>query len=93
MTLYNYFILSSMYGHFLNYLIRCGKAYRHSQKEMSQCQRCRKFVHSECGPEVDRTLVQRKKDMNFDYEYLCPPCKISAMEIDSLSESNPGSVS
>ena len=68
---------------------------------MSQCQRCRKFVHSGCEPEADRTLVQRKKDMNSDYEYLCPPCKVSspvptpklAMEIDSLSESNPGSVS
>ena len=68
---------------------------------MSQCQRCRKFVHSGCEPEADRTLVQRKKDMNSDYEYLCPPCKVSspvptpklAREIDSLSESNPGSVS
>ena len=58
-------------------------------------------MHSGCEPEADRTLVQRKKDMNSDYEYLCPPCKVSspvptpksAMEIDSLSESNPGSVS
>ncbi|XP_046637782.1 histone-lysine N-methyltransferase 2C-like isoform X5 [Daphnia pulicaria] len=79
----------------------CGKAYRHSQREMSQCTRCRKYVHSGCDPEADRTLVQRKKDMNSDYEYLCPPCKVSspvptpksAMELDPLSESNPGSVS
>jgi histone-lysine N-methyltransferase MLL3 len=68
---------------------------------MSQCTRCRKYVHSGCDPEADRTLVQRKKDMNSDYEYLCPPCKVSspvptpksAMELDPLSESNPGSVS
>jgi [histone H3]-lysine4 N-trimethyltransferase MLL3 len=68
---------------------------------MSQCQRCRKYVHSGCDPEADRTLVQRKKDANSDYEYLCPPCKVSspvptpksALELDPPSESNPGSAS
>lgn len=62
----------------------CGKAYRHSQREMSQCQRCRKYVHSGCDPEADRSLVQRKKDMNPDYEYLCPPCKDDNGPINSM---------
>lgn len=68
---------------------------------MSQCTRCRKYVHSGCDPDADRTFVHRKKDMNSDYEYLCPPCKVSspvptpksAIKLDPLSESNPGSVS
>ena len=53
----------------------CGKAYRHSQREMSQCLRCRKYVHATCDPEADRSLVQRKKELNSDYEYMCPTCK------------------
>ena len=45
---------------------------------MSQCQRCRKYVHSSCDPEADRALVQRKKEtIGPDYDYLCPPCKHS----------------
>lgn len=45
---------------------------------MSQCQRCRKYVHTGCDPEADRALVQRKKEMNADYDYLCPPCKVTS---------------
>lgn len=45
---------------------------------MSQCQRCRKYVHTTCDAEADRTIVQRKKDINPDYEYLCPPCKVAS---------------
>ena len=48
---------------------------------MSQCQRCRKYVHTGCDPEADRSLVQRKKEMNADYDYLCPPCKITSPSI------------
>lgn len=56
----------------------CGKAYRHSQREMSQCARCRKYVHTACDPEADRSLVQRKKESSPDgYEYYCPPCKLN----------------
>ena len=32
-------------------------------------------MHSACDPEADRQLVQRKKELNVDYEYQCPTCK------------------
>lgn len=59
---------------------------------MSQCQRCRKYVHSGCDPEADRSLVQRKKDMNPDYDYLCPPCKMSSPSPNRVSFDNESSV-
>lgn len=48
---------------------------------MSQCARCRKYVHSGCDPEADRALVQRKKEMNPEYDYQCPPCKINPVPL------------
>ena len=54
---------------------------------MSQCQRCRKYVHSSCDPEADRALVQRKKEtIGPDYDYLCPPCKHSPPPMSSVGE-------
>ena len=46
-------------------------------------------MHSTCDPEADRHLVQRKKELNADYEYQCPGCKhtdssIGALEADPL---------
>lgn len=59
---------------------------------MSQCQRCRKYVHTGCDPEADKSLVQRKKDMNPDYDYLCPPCKMSSPSPHRISFENDSSV-
>lgn len=54
---------------------------------MSQCFRCRKYVHTGCDPEADRALVQRKKEMNPDYDYQCPPCKVNPPASVSAGES------
>ncbi|XP_066300292.1 histone-lysine N-methyltransferase 2C-like isoform X1 [Branchiostoma lanceolatum] len=54
----------------------CGKAYRHfTQKEMLQCDGCRKWIHAECDDSVDMATYQQMKENECQYEYLCPVCK------------------
>ncbi|XP_078661528.1 histone-lysine N-methyltransferase 2C-like [Branchiostoma floridae x Branchiostoma belcheri] len=54
----------------------CGKAYRHfTQKEMLQCDGCRKWIHAECDDSVDMATYQQMKETECHYEYLCPVCK------------------
>ncbi|KAH8272891.1 hypothetical protein KR018_008179 [Drosophila ironensis] len=54
----------------------CQKAYRAaSHKEMVKCSWCHKFVHSTCDEEADLTAYHKKKELNPDYDYVCPNCK------------------
>ncbi|KAG5897190.1 hypothetical protein JTB14_022545 [Gonioctena quinquepunctata] len=54
----------------------CRKAYRaHAHREMVQCTNCKKFVHGTCDPEADLVTYNQKKEMNPEYEYICPHCK------------------
>ncbi|EDV36256.1 uncharacterized protein Dana_GF12873 [Drosophila ananassae] len=56
----------------------CQKAYRAaSHKEMVKCSWCNKFVHSTCDEEADLTAYHKKKELNPDYDYVCPNCKSS----------------
>ncbi|KAH8402177.1 hypothetical protein KR009_010389 [Drosophila setifemur] len=57
----------------------CQKAYRAaSHKEMVKCSWCHKFVHSTCDEEADLTAYHKKKELNPDYDYICPNCKSSS---------------
>ncbi|KAL7737445.1 hypothetical protein ACLKA6_007587 [Drosophila palustris] len=54
----------------------CQKAYRAAAyKEMVKCSCCHKFVHSTCDEEADLTAYHKKKELNPDYDYVCPNCK------------------
>ena len=49
----------------------CGRAYRHSaQKDMLQCNLCKRHIHGQCDFEA---LEQSEKRTNF--MYVCKPCK------------------
>ncbi|KAG8236510.1 hypothetical protein J437_LFUL012796, partial [Ladona fulva] len=54
----------------------CRRAYRHvAHREMAQCGLCRKFVHGHCDPDAEMATYQKNKEVNRDYEYICPTCK------------------
>lgn len=57
----------------------CGRAYRHfAQKEMVQCNLCKKFVHEKCDTEIDVAVIQQQRDTELSPEYLCPFCRPSS---------------
>ncbi|KAK6183545.1 hypothetical protein SNE40_011007 [Patella caerulea] len=52
----------------------CGKAYRHfHNKTMVPCNKCKKYVHSECDLSIDATILQKLKDGR-PTEYVCSVC-------------------
>ncbi|XP_034478194.1 histone-lysine N-methyltransferase 2C [Drosophila innubila] len=57
----------------------CQKAYRAAAyKEMVKCSWCHKFVHSTCDEEADLAAYHKKKELNPDYDYVCPNCKTNS---------------
>ncbi|KAH8398593.1 hypothetical protein KR222_008590 [Zaprionus bogoriensis] len=57
----------------------CQKAYRAAAyKEMVKCSCCHKFVHSTCDDEADLIEYHKKKEINPDYDYVCPNCKTNS---------------
>uniref|UniRef100_T1IZ38 Histone-lysine N-methyltransferase 2C n=1 Tax=Strigamia maritima TaxID=126957 RepID=T1IZ38_STRMM len=53
----------------------CGRAYRHfTQKDMVQCNVCRKYIHAKCDSEIDLLTIQQQRDVDLETDYVCPLC-------------------
>ncbi|XP_048237798.1 histone-lysine N-methyltransferase 2C-like isoform X4 [Haliotis rufescens] len=63
----------------------CGKAYRHfDNKQMVQCNSCKKYVHSDCDPSIDNALLAKLKDTG-QTDYICTVCRAQDdTDIDSF---------
>nr|XP_053653886.1 histone-lysine N-methyltransferase 2C-like isoform X6 [Cherax quadricarinatus] len=53
----------------------CQKAYRAiAQKNMAQCTKCKRHVHSMCDIDADLSVIQTKWNADHSYEYVCSSC-------------------
>nr|XP_045609496.1 histone-lysine N-methyltransferase 2C-like isoform X5 [Procambarus clarkii] len=53
----------------------CHKAYRAiAQKNMAQCTKCKRHVHSMCDIDADLSVIQAKWNADHSYEYVCTSC-------------------
>ncbi|KAG7160856.1 histone-lysine N-methyltransferase 2C-like 1 [Homarus americanus] len=53
----------------------CHKAYRAiAQKNMAQCTKCKRHVHSSCDIDADLSAIQTKWNADHNFEYICTSC-------------------
>ncbi|CAG0917826.1 unnamed protein product [Notodromas monacha] len=54
----------------------CGRAYRLTlQRDMSQCNSCRKYVHLTCDSDAEPSVQAVRRESDPEYEYKCTVCK------------------